>query len=129
MKRIIFCSFIGFIIWLILTSSVAATNEKETTRKKSKKSCNDVAVRKEETNDAYVNILEEKYFQINILIRYIKYSYDTNNRIILETEISVSGQPIRYIEFQYIENRLWLRRIYDGDKKLKSTKTYHYKDI
>lgn len=76
--------------------------------------------------DAFGNVLELQIFRDSLMVRHVKYCYDAHDNKIMETELSSQGIPIRVIEYHYRNNRLVERLIYDGNRNLKATKTYHY---
>jgi hypothetical protein len=80
----------------------------------------------EVTYDQKGNILEEIEYKEGKVTRHFRYQYDTDGNKIKEEEIDPSGKIIEYSEYK-IENGLRTEKtVFDGNKKMKSRKTYQY---
>lgn len=80
----------------------------------------------ETTFDAKGNILEEITYKEGKVNKHFKYQYDSVNNKIREEEYDPAGRLIEFSEYK-IENGLRIEKIvYDGNKKMKSRKTYIY---
>jgi len=80
----------------------------------------------EVTYDQKGNILEEIEYKEGKVTRHFRYQYDNEGNKIKEEEIDPSGKIIEYSEYK-IENGLRTEKtVFDGNKKMKSRKTYQY---
>jgi hypothetical protein len=76
--------------------------------------------------DSKGNILEEISYKQGKVAKHFKYQYDAENNKIKEEEFDLSGKLIELSEYKF-ENGLRTEKIvYDGNKKMKSKKTYVY---
>jgi hypothetical protein len=76
--------------------------------------------------DSRGNVIEEITYKEGKLNKHFKYQFDSDDNKIKEEEYDPSGRIIEYSEYK-IENGLRVEKIvYDGNKKIKSKKTYQY---
>jgi len=76
--------------------------------------------------DTKGNVLEEITYKEGRVDKHFKYQFDSENNKIKEEEFDSSGRLIEFSEYK-IENGLRVEKIvYDGNKKMKSRKTYIY---
>jgi len=72
------------------------------------------------------NVIEEINYKKGQVSKHFKYQYDSDSNKIKEEEYDESGKLTESSEYKY-ENGLRVEKIvYDGNKKMKSKKTYKY---
>jgi hypothetical protein len=78
------------------------------------------------TYDQKGNILEEIEYKEGKVTKHFRYQYDNDGNKIKEEEFDLNGKIIEYSEYK-VENGLRIEKtVFDGNKKMKSRKTYQY---
>jgi hypothetical protein len=126
----------ALLVILVLSGNLSASGQKSSPKSKIKsitvlEEKHDVLVKKqykesETYYDTNGNIIEEITYKQGKVKKHFKYEYNSDDKKIKEEEFDPSGRIIESSEYKY-ENGLRVEKIvYDGNKKIKTTKIYQY---
>jgi major membrane immunogen (membrane-anchored lipoprotein) len=126
----------ALLIILVLGSTLSAECQKSGSKDKIKSIIvlnekSDMLIKKQyKDSETYFdprgNVLEEINYKQGKVTKHFKYQYDSDDNKIKEEELDPAGRIKESSEYKY-ENGLRVEKIvYDGNKKIKSRKTYQY---